>query len=99
MPVFIAALLGGLLQIAASLVGRVLIALGIGVVTYTGAQAVLDVLKAAIIANLQAAGPLIPWLALAKVDVAISIILSAVGIRLVLQGLSAAGSITKFTHK
>ena len=36
MPLFLAALLGGLVQLAASLVGRVLIALAVGYVSYEG---------------------------------------------------------------
>lgn len=45
MPVFIAALLGGLVSAAGSLVGRVLIALGVGFVTYQGLDVTLAFIK------------------------------------------------------
>ena len=36
MPAFIAALLGGLITVVGTMAGRVLVSLGIGVVTYVG---------------------------------------------------------------
>lgn len=41
MPAFLAALLGGLINIASTLTGRVLVALGLGVASYTGLAASL----------------------------------------------------------
>ena len=45
MPLFVAALLGGLINIAATLAGRVLISLGFGVISYTGLSVTLTWLK------------------------------------------------------
>lgn len=50
MPVFVAAIGGMLLNIVGTLVGRVLIAAGISVITYTGLSMTLDGLKANAIA-------------------------------------------------
>ena len=46
MPVFIAAIGGMLINLVGTLAGRVLIALGISVVTYTGVSSSLDWMKA-----------------------------------------------------
>ena len=45
MPLFVAALIGGLVQVAGSIVGRVLIALSIGYVSYSGLSVLMDSLK------------------------------------------------------
>ena len=59
MPVFIAALGGMLINIVGSLVGRVLVALGMAVVTYTGVNASLEAMKTQAIQSFAAlpAGP------------------------------------------
>lgn len=88
MPLFIAALLGGLVSAAGSFVGRALIALGIGVVAFTGVSAALNVVRGQVIDAMNEAGPLLDILALLKVDVAITILFSAITARLVLNGLT-----------
>lgn len=90
MPLFVAALLGGLVQVAGSIVGRVLIALSIGYVTYSGLSALLDSVKAQVMVLLSG-GPatIVTIMALLKVDVAVSIIFSAYAARLVLAGLTS----------
>ncbi|MEF8685935.1 UNVERIFIED_CONTAM: DUF2523 domain-containing protein [Comamonas sp. A-3] len=93
MPVIIASLLGGLLNVAGSLVGRVLIALGLTVVSYTGVDTVLGKLKADAIAALMGLPPdLVAMLGYMKVGVCISIIASAVAVRM---GLSGLGGVVK----
>jgi hypothetical protein len=90
MPLFLAALLGGLVQAAGSIVGRVLIALGIGYVSYTGINALLTVIKAQVIAQLAGApATIVSIMGLLKIDVAVSIIFSALAARLVIQGLTS----------
>jgi Protein of unknown function (DUF2523) len=99
MPVFVAALIGGLVSAASSLVGRVLLALGIGYVAYTGISALLDWLKAEVMSELSglpAQG--ITILTLLKVDVGISIIFSAYAARLILAGVTS-GAITRMVIK
>jgi hypothetical protein len=90
MPLFLAALLGGLVQAASSIVGRVLIALGIGYVSYTGINALLGWIKSQVVSYLVGApGTIVAIMGLLKIDVAVSIIFSALAARLVLQGLTS----------
>lgn len=90
MPAIIAAIGGMLLSIVGSMVGRVMVALGISVITYTGISATIDALKADAIAALRALPPeLFSLLAYMKVGVALSIITSAITARLVLSGLTS----------
>ena len=42
LPVIAASLIGGLISVTGTIVGRVLVALGVGVVTYTGVQVGID---------------------------------------------------------
>lgn len=89
MPAFISMLLGGLINIAGYLAGRVLIGLGIGVVTYAGFKFGLDALKADAVAALLGLPPnVLDILGVLKVGVCISIVTSAVAARLVINGLS-----------
>jgi hypothetical protein len=95
MPAFLLMLVGALASAAATITGRVLIALGIGYVSYTGIDYVLTGLKADAIANLNS----VPLLAIAvmhtmKVDVCISILFSAMAAKLVISGLTS-GAVTK----
>lgn len=96
MPAFIAALLGGLLSITSSLVGRVLVALGIGTVTYTGITTALDYAKAQALGALTG-GPaqLTQLLGFLGVGEFISIISSALLARLILNGLNS-GALKRF---
>lgn len=99
MPVFIAAIGGMLLNIVGSLVGRVLVALGIGVVTYTGVSATLDALRDQAVSALGALPPEIAGaLALMKVGVSISIITSAIAARMLLDGLTS-DTFKRWVHK
>jgi len=89
MPVFIAAILSGLIQIAGHLVGRVLIALGVGVITYTGLSTTTDWLTDQAINNLQALpSDLIAIMGYLKVGSFISIVASAVAARFLIMGLT-----------
>lgn len=85
----VAAFLGSVL---AGVVARVLIALGITFATYTGIQSGLD-LVLSYIQNETGALPAatVQLMALAKIDVALSMIFSAYGLRLVFQGLASGG--------
>lgn len=94
-----ASLIGGLAQAATSLVGRVLIALGIGYITYTGLDVALDFIKTRIFQELLSVDPtIIGIMAVLNVDRAINVILSAITARLLLNGLTS-GSITRMVTK
>lgn len=98
MPAFLMALGGMLLNIVGSAVGQVLISLGISVVTYKGVDTALDKLKAdALSAFSGLPADLVGLLAYMKVGVAISIITSAVAVRLGLSGMS--GAVKRFRKK
>lgn len=99
MPIFVAALIGGLVSAAGSLVGRVLIALCIGFVSFKGMDVLLSAIKSSVAGNLSGlpAG-VIGLMGLFKVGTMINILWSAVSIRLTLNGLTS-GSIKKMVVK
>ncbi len=96
MPDFVAALLGGLVNIAATVAGRVLVSLGFGVVSFGGSSATLDWLKdQAVTAMAGLGGDILAMLAMLKVGEAISILISAYAVRMLMKGLSVGGMISK----
>jgi hypothetical protein len=96
MPAFVAALIGALVNVAGHLAGRVLIALGYSAVTYTGLSMSLDWLKSQAVASLTGlSAELVQLIAFMKVGESISIIVSALLVRMALDGLSAGGSISR----
>lgn len=99
MPIFLAGLLGGLIQAAASLTGRVLLALGIGYVAYSGMDVLLDTLQGQVQAYIGGApSDVLAILSLLKVDSSVSIIFSAYAARLVIGGLTS-GTVKRMVIK
>lgn len=99
---FIAMLVGGVGLSIPAIVGRVLLALGVGYAAFTGINTALDWLKAEAIASLQGAPANVAIImSLLKVDRALSVIFSAVAIRLTIKGLSSAagGTIKRVSVK
>ncbi|ODS92291.1 MAG: cobalt ABC transporter permease [Comamonas sp. SCN 65-56] len=89
MPVFIAAIGGALISLVGTLVGRVLIALGISVVTFTGLSTSLDWMTAqAITAFSGLPAEMFSLIAYMKVGVCISIVTSAISARMLINGIS-----------
>lgn len=100
MPIFVAALLGGLLNIAASLAGRVLLALGFAAVTYGGISTTLTFLKTNAVAAFSALpANTVNLLAYMKVGQVVSILTSALVVRATLNGLSAGGAISRLVKR
>lgn len=100
MPLFVAALLGGLVNIAATLAGRVLISLGFASITYTGLSVTLTWLKSQVLTNIAGLGSdVVTLLSFLKVGQSLSIIVSAILVRQVLNGLSSGGSISKLVKQ
>lgn len=90
MPVFVAAIGGMLINLVGTLVGRVLVALGLSVITYTGVNATLEALKAQAVQSLTALPPEVyGMLGMMRVGQCISIITSAIAARLLLDGLTS----------
>lgn len=99
MPWLVAALLTGLIQVCASLVGRVLVSLGAAVITYTGFSSSLDWLKGQVVQRITAMPPeVVGMLSTMKVGTAISIVFSAMLARLVIGGLTD-GSVKRWVTK
>ncbi|SPA23024.1 putative ABC-type Co2+ transport system, permease component [Cupriavidus taiwanensis] len=95
MPIWLLAVLGGLAWIVTSLVGRVLLALGLGYVSFTGLSAWVGSVKDLVLQNLYALPPeFVSVMSLVKLDTCVSILFSAISVRLVLEGLSS-DTITK----
>lgn len=89
MPLILATLLSGLISIVGTLAGRVLVALGIGVVAYAGIGSLLGGLIDDAVQNLSGLpADLYGLMAFLKVGNAINIISSAILARLTLQGLT-----------
>ncbi|MHA6848540.1 DUF2523 domain-containing protein [Ralstonia syzygii] len=96
------AIVGFLAQACVSLVGRVLVALGIGFVTFTGVSVMLDGMKSLFLGYVAGASTL-PWnvvgiLGVLKVGVSMNMILTTLAVRASLAGLSG-GSVRKMVQK
>lgn len=99
MPVIIAALIGGLVSAAGSFVGRALLALGVGVVVFTGVDLALGEFKTLFIANANGLdGRLVGMLGVFKIGTGLNILVSACLARLALNGLTS-GSMKRFVLK
>ena len=99
MPIFIAAMGGTLINLVGTLVGRVLVALAISMVTSTGVSTALDAIKSPAISSFDALpAEMMAIIGLMKVGVCISIVTSAITARLVLNGLTG-GTFKRMVHK
>lgn len=99
MPVFIAAIGGMLINLAGILVVRVLMALGIAVVTYTGLNVTLDALKRQALGAFSSLPPeVFSILGILRVGQCISIVTSAVAARLLIDGLTS-DTMKRWIHK
>jgi len=100
MPALVAWLLGGLLTIAGNLAVRVLLSLGIGWLTYQGVDVTLTWVKAQAVAAFTGLPPVaLGLIGMLKVGQCISILFSALLMRLTLNGLSAGGAISKLVKR
>lgn len=98
MHVFAMALIGGLASAMGSLIGRAMLAIGIGFVSYTGVDLLVTNLTQAIQGNLSGIpASLWSWLALLKVQTSISIITSAFSTRVAMSALS--GTVKRMVFK
>lgn len=99
MPLWIAALIGGLVQAAGTLAGRVLISLGFGFVAFSGVDAGILWARDSLLASLTGLPAVaVQVAATLKVGVCISILTSALTARLLLSGLTS-GTITRMVAK
>ena len=93
------ALLGGLVEIAGTIVGKVLLSLGIGYVAYSGVDTSLGWCKALFLSGVSGMpADAIGLAGTMKVGVCVSMLLSALAIRLTLAGLTG-GTIKRMITK
>lgn len=99
MPIFIAALLGGLATAMGSMVGRVLIALGIGYVTYSGLNVLLDWIQSQIFSHLMGINSqVLGIIGVLQVGTSVNIIFSAIAARFIVGGITN-GTVTRMVIK
>lgn len=99
MPAFIVAIGGMFLTLAGTLVGRVLLALGLSFVTYAGFDLAITALLTQIKSNMSALPlDILNFLGYMWVDKAIGMMFSAYAAALALK-MSASGVITKLVRK
>jgi hypothetical protein len=98
MPAFIAAAGGMLLNLMGSFLGQALISLGIAVITYKGVDTAFEALKdQAIQAFSGLPADMVMLLSFMKVGECISIITSAIAVRMGMQ--AANGAVKRFVKK
>ncbi|MBS0428178.1 MAG: DUF2523 domain-containing protein [Proteobacteria bacterium] len=92
MPWIASVILGGLLELMGSLVGRALLALGFGFAEYAGVSLLFDQVKAYASSALGGFGSsdLVAWAGFFRIDQHITIIISAIGVKMIFNGLTGS---------
>lgn len=99
MPLFIAALVGALIEIAGTMVGRVLVSLGLGYAVFSGVDLSITWARDQALSHIGALGGDAVGIASAcKVGVFLSMVTSALVVRMTLAGLQS-GSVRKMVQK
>jgi len=99
MPAIIAWIIGGFVASAGTLVGRVLISLGLGYAVYSGIDTSLTFLKNQFVSGMGGLPVMALQLAgMLKLGPCVSILLSALTVRLVIQSMTG-GSIKRMVQK
>lgn len=99
MPVFVAAILGALVEMAGTLVGKVLVSLGIGYMVYSGVDVSITWARDMCINSFTGlSSDAVGIASTMKVGVCISMVSSAYVVRVTLQGLTS-GSIKRMVQK
>ena len=90
MQVLVAMLIGGLISAVSHIVGRVLLAAGIGYATYRGVNTLLTWVKDAAFTQLGQMGPdIIQLMGVLQVGTCVNILASAYVVKLTLSGLTS----------
>lgn len=90
MPFWVSSLISGLVMAASTLVGKVLIALGFGYATYSGFDYLMQTTLDKIMGLLGdfSSSPMAAWAGFLMLDKHISLGLSAISVKVLLNGLS-----------
>jgi hypothetical protein len=100
MPLIIAALWGALINIAGTLVGQVLLSIGIGYVTFTGVDASIGWARGQFLSGLSGIPAAAVGLAgVMQVGTCVSMLLAAVTTRVTLMGMQSGGKLTQLVTK
>lgn len=90
MPIIIGQLLGGLAMAMSSLIGRALVALGLGFATFVGVNALISSIQADIMGflnSIQMSPSMLAWAGFFQIDRHFSMVLSAVAVRVLMAGM------------
>jgi hypothetical protein len=99
MPLLVAALIGGLIQAAFSMVGRVLIALGFSIITWTALDTSLEWVKAQIAASMSGLpAQALDVLGACRLGSAVAVVLSAIAARMLFDGMTG-GAVKRMVLK
>lgn len=99
MPVIIAMLIGALAEVAGSLVGRILLALGLQMTVYAGLDVIFDEITSYALSNLTGfSGVTAQIISLFRVDEVIAVLSGAITASMTVQGIKS-GTLTKLVHK
>lgn len=97
-PAIAVAIVGGLLNVAGSLTGRILLALGVGVLTVSGIDTAMEFAKAYMLGKFQGLRmEILQLVAALGVGEFLSIIISALSTRLMFNGLQPGGFLRRWT--
>lgn len=100
MPWLVAVALSGLVQLAASMVGRVLIAAGVGVVSYMGIDTLIAQVSTDIWGQLGGLNSTVRGVfGMLRIGACINVLLSAYVIRMTLAGLGSGGAVKRWVTK
>lgn len=99
MPAILAALGSLLSSLLGWFIGKILAIIGFGFITYIGVKPlydnVMNRIRAMMNMNSPDSFPVVEWLGVLRFDVCVSIILSAISIKILMMGLSKTGSVKK----
>lgn len=92
--------IASLLALVPALVAKIIIALGVGVISYTGLSVLMAKLTAAVLGNAAAISPDVGvFLNIAGADVMFSMLLSSLAMRVALQTTNGVINKVSFTNK
>jgi hypothetical protein len=99
MPVFVIWLIEGLIAVAGTLVGKVLLSMGFAMVVFSGIDLLFTQLQGMVITNLNALpAAVLPMLGLLKIGTCVNMLFTAYATRLTLAGITG-GALSKMVRK